>query len=429
MYIRRTNRFIIGIMGLCLFFALIEQASAAPGPVRAEARCALLPAELPPPVFASGAVDRLRDDVAKFDKVLNTYIVTGQKLDGDIQIVLKGLDLVEKMGKDLQNLDNALTTVEKLLPIAEAIPQTEEQAKSVSAGIAKIHPSVTRASDAVNNFNAKVAPARKNLEEFDSKLQKLISAAQTFERRLNVYTADIAKADECVSSLPAGSAKEAMQTKLDQLANASDKRVLQATKLLTDIIAVLNDVKQVIDQEVRVAMEPLYDLETEIENLYRNIKALINPLHELKALFSKSFSVSFKYPSPTWKDPFREKTCTIDIGFETILKGAGAIESEMKHLLSNELFKVAKWFGIEKLVKELESKAQDELKDILKDLHLDFKVEIPGLDNMPELLNALDKAMGDLVPKLTLDTQPFEGLLNDLENDIHEMENIYQNCK
>jgi uncharacterized protein involved in exopolysaccharide biosynthesis len=152
-------------------------------------------------------------------------------------------------------------------------------------------------------------------------------------------------------------------------------------------------------------------------------------LHDLHALFSKSFSVKFPYPSPTWENPFRIKHYSLDIGFGTIIKGSGAIEKEIEHLLSKELYKTAKLFGLEKLVKELEEQAQRELNNVLKDLHMDFKVEILDLNKLEQRLNDLDKGFGDLAPKLSLDTKPLEDLLNDIENDMKEMENVYQNCK
>jgi len=426
---RKTKNIVYKLLGAFFLIGNILFASVKPGAADSGTGSMFFSMEPSIRILSSGAVDRLQNDVAEFDKTLNIYITEGQKLDGDIQIVLKGLDLIDKMANDLQKLDNALSTVEKLITIAKDIPQTEKAAATLSNGMQTIHPPVTQASTTVNNFNNKITPARQNLQNFDTKLQKLITTAQNFEKRLNVYTADISKAQQCLNSLPEGSVKDGLISRLDKLADASDKRVVQATKILKDIIAVVNDVKQVIDQEIRTALEPMYDLETQIEDLFKKLNALINPLHDLHALFSKSFGVSFPYPSPTWKNPFRIKHYSIDIGFGTIIKGAGAIEKEIEHLLSNELYKAAKLFGLEKLIKDLENQAQKELNNVLKDLHLDFKAEIPDLNKLEQWMNNLDKGFGDLLPKLNLDTKPLEDLFNDIENDIREMENIYQNCK
>lgn len=429
MNIQGTKFIVTGLLSVCFFIGTILTASEKPNYLQTDARGTLSLSEYPAGLSTSAAADRLQDDVATFDKTLNTYITEGQKLDSDIQLVLKGLDLIDKMATDLQKLDDGLSTVEKLIVIAKDIPETEKEATTLSHGMETIHPPVTRACTTVNNFNNKIKPSRKNLEDFDAKLQKLITAAQNFEKRLNAYTADITKAQQCINSLPEGSAKDGLQSHLDKLADASDKRVVQATKLLKDIIAVVQDVKQIIDQEIRVAMEPLYELETQIEDLYKEVNALINPLHDLKALFSKSFSVKIPYPSPTWKDPIRIKHYSLDIGFDTILKGTGAIEKEIERLLSKELYKAAKLFGLDQLVKDLKEQEQRELKTILKDLHMGFKAEIPDLNKLDQWLNDLDKGFGDLTPKLNLDPIPLEGLMNDIENDIREMENIYQNCK
>jgi DNA repair ATPase RecN len=203
---QRTKHIIAGLLGICFLIGNVLSASVKPNNSHADDQSLFSYMEHPVSMSSSAAVDKLQDDVAEFDKTLNTYIAEGQKVDNDIQIVLKGLDLIDKMASDLQKLDNGLTTVEKLIIIAKDIPQTEKAATTLSNGMETIHPSVTRASNAVNNFNNKITPARKNLEDFDAKLQKLITAAQNFEKRLNVYTADITKAQQCINSLPEGSA-------------------------------------------------------------------------------------------------------------------------------------------------------------------------------------------------------------------------------
>jgi len=427
---RRKNNITIGVLILCSVLAGNLSASVKQNTSSYSENIFLasLPG-LPSNLFGSADVDRLQSDVADFDKTLNTYITNGKKLDNDIQIVLKGLDLINTLAKNLKDLDDALTTVEKGIKIAQDIPQTAETANKLEKEMQSIHPQVTKASTSVNNLNDKISPTRNKLQSFDSKLQNAITAAETFENGLNKYTADIAKAQQCISSLPDGSTKDGLQSRLDKLANASDKRVVQANKLLKDIISVINAIDNKITQEIDKLMQPIDDLETDVASLLKDLKGIINPLKDLESLFSKSFSVTFPYPSPTWKHPFRMKNYTLDIGFDIILQGADKIKNEIEKKLGKTMYEAAKAFGLNKLVDDLEDQGKKALNPILKDLHLDINMNIPGIGQLDQNLNDLSKGLSDLSSMMTLDTQPLDGLFKDIQSDISEMENIYQNCK
>ena len=89
----------------------------------------------------SVAVDKLQADASIFKSTLDIYITQGQKLDNDLQVVIKTLDMLDKIASDLKRLDNALSTVDNLIKVAKDIPQTAEQANALSADMSKIHPS------------------------------------------------------------------------------------------------------------------------------------------------------------------------------------------------------------------------------------------------------------------------------------------------
>jgi DNA repair exonuclease SbcCD ATPase subunit len=377
----------------------------------------------------SASVDQLRTDITALRQTLNAYETNGKKLDTDLQLVIKALDLLDKMAHGLKALDAGMTNVEKLLEIAKDIPQTSEQATTLSNQLKSIHPSVTDASTKVNNLNDKLTPTRQKLTTFDAALQKAIIAAEGFDKVMGAYSDIAGKAQQCISSLPAGTVKDDLQSKLDDLSNRSDPRVVQANKILRDPINAINDIEKIIQERLRPLREPLDELDSDVENLLSKLNDIINPLRDVETLFNKTFDVSFPYPSPTWRHPGRMKHFTISIGFDVILKGSDAIKSDMKRILSGALYEAAKVFGLEKLINDLEDQAQGALKVVLNRLKLNVDVKLPGLGKLPGELTEADNAFSDLVSKLNLDTQPLDDAMQKIENDKAEMEKINAGCK
>jgi len=385
--------------------------------------------EMTTPFYTSAVVEKLKSDVATLKSTIDTYITSAQALDKDLVIVIRGLELIDKVATDLKVLDQVLTTVNQLLDVAKLIPQTKTEAQALSDGINVIKPQVSQASKVANKYNDEFTPFRGKLETFDEKLKSLIQKTQAFERKLDAYVVHISNAQQCINSLPEGTAKNDLQSRLDNLSSSSDQRVVQANRYLQDIISTVNYVENEIQIKIKGYLEPLHDLEIRIDDLLGKLNLLINPLHDLQGLYLKHFSVSFPYPSPTWKNPFRMKTYTLSIGFDIIIKGIDEIEREIERLLSKALLKAAKLFGLEKLIKDLMAQAQRELDAILNQLMMKFKVEIPGLDQLELNLKGLKMEFDLILPKIDIDTQPLEDLLNAIELDIIEMENIYNNCR
>lgn len=377
----------------------------------------------------SSKTDKLAADVVTFNSTLDVYINAAQTLDNDISPVLAGLNTLDKVAKGLVLLDNALTDMNDLLEIAKAIPETKEDATKLSEDLAKIHPPVTNANTKVNKLNTKLTPMREKLTKLDKGLKAFIEKAKLFKTRLTAYSQFLSNAQQCLSSLPDGDKRNKLQSDIDNLADASDKRVVQATEALQKIITTINDIERAIKSKLVAAFDKLNDLEEKVEDLLSKINVIKNPLHDLHALYLKNFGFSFPYPSPTWKNPLRMKHCHVDIGFKTIIQGYNAIEKEIENILSGFLFKALKEFGLEKVIKGLIDDATSELNSITKRLNMNFKVEIPGLSDIDSPLQDLDTGFDDIGPKLDIDFQPLIDLMNQIESDINSMENIYKNCK
>lgn len=370
------------------------------------------PVESEPYVLFSSTTVKLGQDVATFDKDLNTYIDTATKLDKDAQRILKALDAIQTLGNDLQKLDDALTTVEGLIDFAKKVPETEEAATAMSVQMAVIHPQVSSANRAVSKFNTNATPYRNGLQKLDQNLQKFISEATTFEQKLNKYNSYIETAQECIGNMPPGPFGEAMQKDLDRLANESDTRVVEADKVLKEGIKVADDLKKDLDVIVNTMLKPIEDLDKDIVDLARKLSGIIDPLRDLEKVFKKDYCV---------KIPDIHRFC---IGLDVIVRGAKAIEHEIEHVIGKELYRIAKAFGIEKIVKELTKMGEKELRPVLDALHLDFEVKIPGLERLEQDINDLDRALQGVLPRLAIDVSPIERVITDIEKDIDAMKKM-----
>ena len=72
MNIQGTKFIVTGLLSVCFFIGTILTASEKPNYLQTDARSTLSLSEYPAGLSTSAAVDRLQDDVATFDKTLNT---------------------------------------------------------------------------------------------------------------------------------------------------------------------------------------------------------------------------------------------------------------------------------------------------------------------------------------------------------------------
>ena len=374
-------------------------------------------------LFASDAVTQLQNDVKDFDKTLNTYIKNGVQLHKDLQTILTGLNTLNMLAKGLDDLDKALTAIEKGIKYAEDIPQTAEKATNLENDVRKFHPSVTKASKSANDLNNKITPTRENLQSFNEKLQTLIEAATAFKAGLDTYTSVITQAQNCISSLPDGSTKDNLQTRLDKLAGESDNRVVQANSLLQGIINVVDDIENKIKVPLEIDWKPIDDLETEVTDLLKDLNGVVNPLKDLENLFGKELCYSIPYYSLI--PPFKKKHYNLCVGFDIIIHDAEKIKDEIKRKMG-PLYKIAEACGIDKIINDLKDQANKLLDPILKALHLDIKMDIPGIDQLEQNLKLISDGLKDLPSKPTIDTSEFDKLVKDINQDIQDVGKI---CK
>lgn len=381
------------------------------------------------PLSSQQAVQKLDSDINTLSGTVSQMLSTCQNLHEKLQYADKLLSIPSKISSDLKKLQQALSTVKGLLTAASLVPELKTAAKTMTDGINAINAPIADAVKSLDELSKALKPIQDGVEKTDAADQKLIKGLTEFKSGLNRYKTAVDNAQKCISSLPDGDNKKTMQSDLDTLANASDKRVAQINTAIANAKNAYESLKEIIASELDPALELMKPIEQAIEQLDGKLVHLMDPLRELGKLMDKYFSVSFPYPDPTWSKPWRISHYELRISMKKIVNGAGAIEKEIEHLLSSALYKAAKIFGLSKLIHELINDASKELNVIKGKLHLDFKIEIPGLDKIKDAVHKAEAAADKLKSKLSVDVSEIDNLINQIKADISAMENIYNNCK
>ena len=381
------------------------------------------------PLSSQQAVQKLDSDINTLSGTVSQMLSTCQNLHEKLQYADKLLSIPSKISSDLKKLQQALSTVKGLLTAASLVPELKTAAKTMTDGINAINAPIADAVKSLDELSKALKPIQDGVEKTDAADQKLIKGLTEFKSGLNRYKTAVDNAQKCISSLPDGDNKKTMQSDLDTLANASDKRVAQINTAIANVKNAYESLKEIIASELDPALELMKPIEQAIEQLDGKLVHLMDPLRELGKLMDKYFSVSFPYPDPTWSKPWRISHYELRVSMKKIINGAGAIEKEIEHLLSSALYKAAKIFGLSKLIHELINDASKELNVIKGKLHLDFKIEIPGLDKIKDAVHKAEAAADKLKSKLSVDVSEIDNLINQIKADISAMENIYNNCK
>jgi len=363
---------------------------------------------------------RLKADVTTLNSTLDKYIKVGNKADLDLTVVITGIDIVAILNTDLTNIDQDSAVVRDLLGIAKQVPELKDQASMLLSALEKAKPSVKQAQKATSEANASLMPTRNRLNTVDKAVRTLVSTAGTLEKTLSVYSAALMKAEQCAAGLPPGKTRDSIQDNINHQSSDVDPYVVKANDGLVDIINAVNSIEQSIQSNTRQVIEPIHKIEQEVDAVERKIHAAVNPLHELSALFKKEFSAEFPYPSPTWKNPVRIKHYNISIGFKVILQGEHAVEKEIEKMLSKDMYKAAKIFGLEKLVKGIVHDATKELNSIKGKLSLNINMEIPGIDMIKPDLDAFERELVNIQTP-TINAQPIDDLLKKIQGEIPKL--------
>lgn len=383
-----------------------------PKPAAIVPQQATTPPKPPKPALkSSSAAATFKTDVADLNSTLDRYLKGGNRLDLALTAVITGMDTVAVMNSDLSGIQQDAVLLRDLLGLAKQVESVKEPASLMLTALERTDPPVKQALKATNDANKKFISLRNKLNTIDKAVRQAVSATEKLEKGLSIYSATLYKAQQCTDALQDGNTKTTLQGYIDNGVQQFDPSVVRANRELVKPLNEMNAMEQDIQRELKDLLDDLHKLEQDLTKLHHNLGTLINPLHDLGSLLKKEFSTEFPYPAPTISDPFKMKHYKISVNFKTIMQGERAVEKEIEKVLSKELYKAAKLFGIGKLFKTLENDASKELNSIKNRLNMSFAVDVPGLDQLDAKLAAFEAAVTRL-PEPDIEVASLENLLN-----------------
>jgi len=377
----------------------------------------------------SKSVTQLSKDTASLSTTLDIYIKTTQKVDSTLLNVKGMLEVPQELSADLEQLISGIKTVRTLLTTASVVPQIRSKANAMLKSIGGLEKQIIDAKKKIDEFDKKIAPLREKIDKIEKRFKKAIDAAIIFKKRLQEFVAALQGADKCISSWPEGDFKKDLQADFDKTADASDKWIKGLDASLQAVIKKLNDIEGSLEKKIEPLLAPIDEIENQVADLRKKLQGIVKPLQAVINKLNQEFSFSFRYPNPTWKNPFRTSHYKVTISMRIIIQGANAIEREIERILSKILWKILETLGVGQFVKQLQNQANKALSSVLSALHLDFNIQIPGLSKLAGALTNLSDALTALTAQLDLDLDPESEFLNQLANDKAACMKVWNNCK
>lgn len=352
-------------------------------------------ANLPSPVL-SPALQELDKNSATLDTDVKQLSIRSHKVSQVLGISAKGMAVPSKLASDLAKLETALKQLDRAAEIAEVVPQAREDAKKLRSSIAPLLKDVTAAKDKARKIADKIEPLRTMVAKASANAENLSKGLTLFEQDLLQYEPTVTQISQTCVNASADSNKACMQTKVDEKAKELDKLVVEMDRVIKPLVAsyVPSMPALVLLGEFNTNLKLIEELEHQIEMLESKIDVMMSPLNELAKLIDKEFRVSFHVPLLG--------SHSVGVSMRIIIQGANAVEKEIEHLLSKAAWKVAKEFGIGKLVKSLEDDAKKELDGTLKKLHLNPNLSLAALKDLEKLEAPVEKLLATFQKDFTV---------------------------
>ena len=312
-----------------------------------------------------------------------------------------------KTAQALITLDNALTTIEKGLSIAEQVPQTREQAQKLKKDLETIHKPVASSAKTMSAVDAKVVPLLNATQKAEKVASKLVVIEDGFRHVSMSYFNTVGLVSQCEhDDMIIGIMDHSRMVYTD-----IDKEM----KRINDTYDTVKRIPEKSFHEIRVQLEKIIPLEAPLVRLHDTLEPLYHVLNDLEHVLDKRIGVKpgypcgadvcyreqsypcgtktcHKYGAPypcgvktcTQKVPYPcgVKTCHVDISMSVsdALKGTEVIERKIESLLSSTAYKALKEIGLGSVIKDLENQANALVKPVLSKLNLAIDTNLPRLD-------------------------------------------------
>ena len=380
-------------------------------------------ASLPAAAQTSSAVGTLLTNGTTLTQSVGTLSGNVQQLNTSLIYLQGKLALPGKLASDLKQLDSLLTTSKTLLEAASIIPDLQSATSVMLDGISATQPPVQSAQTTATQFDDSVQPISDPVNALQGTVNTLSTDLTKFQQGLAQYLNAVRVAQQCVAGQPAAS-RQTLQNALDTLANGSSKTMADMNVAAGATNATVGTLQQTAQNTLAPVFEPVNTLENDVAALFKSLQGIEGPLNDVGSVLKKNFSVTFPYPNPSWSHPFRISHYTLNIRMTTIIAGAAKIEAEIESILRGFLYRMAKLFGLERLIDDLSSAANSEMKKVLDTLHLDFKVNIPGLSTFQNDLGSVTTRFQNVAPGLKLDTSALDTPLHTLSANFGQLNQL-----
>lgn len=377
-------------------------------------------ASLPAAAQTSTAVSTLLSNGATLTQSVGTFSGNVQQLNTSLIYLQGKLALPGKIASDLKQLDSLLTTSKTLLDAASIVPDLQSATSVMLDGINATQPPVQSAQTTATQFDDGVKPISDPVNALQATVNTLSTDLTKFQQGLAQYLKAVALAQQCVAGQPAAS-RQTLQNTLDTLASSSAKTMADMNVAVGATNGTVSTLQQTAQNTLGPAFDPITTVENDVAALFKSLQGIEGPLNDIGSVLKKNFSVTFPYPDPSWTHPFRVSHYKLNIRMTTIIAGAAKIEAEIERILSGFLYRVAKAFGLERLIDDLTSSANSEMKKVLDALHLDFTVSIPGLPSFAGALGTVTTRFQSAVPGLKLDPSSIDTPLHTLSANFGQL--------
>jgi uncharacterized protein YoxC len=289
--------------------------------------------------------------------------------------------------------------VRLIIVICEDVPQIRTEAQQLAARLDQGIKVIDDARQEIQAVADKVKPVRDRLQQAmgycDKAAADLDSAKTTIDTRI---LPGITQIEACIAK---AKQQACLDQKLDETAGTLVPGVQAADKAASVASSVLGEVNGLV-RDVDDVLSPLDVLRSGVNGMEDVVGKIYHPLQDLQKVLGQKVEVSFKYPDPKKSNPFHMGDYKIGISIKTALKGPSEIEKEIQKILTGEMYKIAKAFGIKKLIESLMKDANSAVNGVLKDLHLDIRPDqIPGVSEVKGLAGKVDAKASNLAAKLS----------------------------
>jgi len=306
-----------------------------------------------------------------------------KKISSDLNDTANVLSIPSKLVTALDKSIVSLKAIRVGLETAEAVPQLHEKAAKLKKEVQSSLDEAVALKSKAEKISKEVAPAQKVAKEGS----KGFGAAS---HDLTLFDMGILQNEPAATSAIQYSLdyfddpqRSCIQGKVDPMANDATTLSVELDRAVT-LMLYEPDIKGLaLFKEIadKLKQAPFDDLLKDVNKLEKRLAKLDAPLKEIEKLLDKSFKVNFGIYK-------------VKISGKTIVKGADAIEDEIRHVLGKLAWAAAKDFGVKKIIHILMSDADKDFKKVIAKLDFSTDVHLPGLGR----LDGLDADLSGLVP-------------------------------